>query len=90
MSAQPVKKEILPVETDVNKLVNFVCGANILRDSEMIPLKADSEYPDWLWSLNCGSPPDISELDPSDITYWKRLRKLSLRRNHELMKVKKF
>lgn len=90
MSAQPVKKEPLPVETDVDKLVNFVCGANILKDSEMIPLKVDSEYPDWLWKLNCGPPPELSTLDPSDVTYWKRLRKQALRRKAELMKIKKF
>ncbi|TMW44288.1 hypothetical protein DOY81_010635 [Sarcophaga bullata] len=45
------KKEI-PVETDANKLVNYVCGSNVMKKGEDIKLKPDSEYPDWLWTLN--------------------------------------
>ncbi|XP_029658202.2 39S ribosomal protein L54, mitochondrial [Octopus sinensis] len=79
MSAQPVKKEKLPVETDVDKLLKYVCGANIVEGSEMIEIKADHEYPDWLWQLNTGPPPSLDELDPNDRAYWRRLRKMSFR-----------
>ena len=50
-----MEKKILPVETDSHKLVNFVCGTNLLREGgEDIKLKPDSEYPDWLWTLHTG------------------------------------
>lgn len=45
----------MPVETDAKKLVNFVCGSNILKEGQDIELKPDSEYPDWLWNLNIGN-----------------------------------
>ena len=50
-----VEKKIIPVETDPHKLVNFVCGTNLLREGgEDVKLKPDSEYPEWLWTLNTG------------------------------------
>lgn len=45
------EKIVLPVETDTEKLVNYVCGSNILKQGQDVQLKPDSEYPDWLWSL---------------------------------------
>ncbi|GAB1602490.1 39S ribosomal protein L54, mitochondrial-like [Argonauta hians] len=83
MSAQPVKKEKLPVETDVDKIVNYVCGANIIEGSEMIKIKEDHEYPDWLWKLNTGKPPSLDELDPNDRAYWRRLRKMSMQKKRK-------
>lgn len=50
-----VEKSQLPVETDAKKLVTFLCGSNILKEGEDVPLKPDSEYPDWLWKLNTGT-----------------------------------
>ena len=49
-----VEKRVLPVETDAEKLVNYVCGSNILKEGENIKLAPDSEYPEWLWSLKTG------------------------------------
>ena len=49
-----VEKKVLPVETDPEKLVNFVCGSNFLKEGENIKLQPDSEYPEWLWDLNVG------------------------------------
>lgn len=50
-----LEKTELPVETDAQKLVKFVCGSNILKEGQDIELKPNSEYPDWLWKLNIGN-----------------------------------
>ncbi|VVC87910.1 unnamed protein product [Leptidea sinapis] len=83
-----VEKKLLPVETDPEKLVNFVCGSNIYVTGEDV--KEDSEYPDWLWSLNTGKPPRIEDLDPNTKEYWKRVRAAGMRRNNKLKSMKKF
>lgn len=50
-----LKKVELPVETDAYRLVNYVCGTNILKEGgEDIKLKPESEYPDWLYDLYLG------------------------------------
>lgn len=49
-----MEKKIVPVETDAQKLVNYVCGSNVLNGGEEMKLKADDEYPDWLWTLRTG------------------------------------
>lgn len=84
------EKIVLPVETDVNRLVNYVCGSNIYTKGEDVQLKADSEYPDWLWSVPVGAPPKLEELDPETKAYWRKLRKIALKRNNTLSKLKKF
>lgn len=84
-----IEKKVLPVETDTNKLVNFLCGSNVMKSGEDIKLKPDSEYPDWLWSLNT-TPNQLHELDPQTKAYWRKLRTINLRRNNTLAKLKKF
>lgn len=56
----------------------------------MLQLKPDSEYPDWLWTLNTERIIPLEELDPNTKQYWRRLRKMALRRNNQLSKLKKF
>jgi Na+-transporting NADH:ubiquinone oxidoreductase subunit NqrC len=41
----------MDVETDTNKLCNFVCGVNYFKEGEDPPILPDSEYPDWLPSF---------------------------------------
>lgn len=48
-------KVSLEVEKDPHKLVNYVCGSNIMQTGEDIKLKPDSEYPDWLWNVYTGA-----------------------------------
>lgn len=43
-----------PVETNPFKLVEYCCGSNIYKEGEDVKLKPESEYPDWLWTLNTG------------------------------------
>nr|SVE84043.1 EOG090X0KWJ [Daphnia pulex] len=85
-----VQKIVLPVETDPVKLVNYVCGSNILKEGKDVELKADSEYPDWLWSIRLGNHPALEDMDPNTLQYWRRLRKLSLRRQSKLMSLRKY
>ncbi|CAD7078107.1 unnamed protein product [Hermetia illucens] len=85
-----IEKKEIPVETDVNKLVNYVCGSNIYKTGEDVKLKPDSEYPDWLWKMNVERIIPLEELDPNSKQYWRRLRKVALRRNNQLSKLKKF
>ncbi|KAL4709510.1 hypothetical protein ACJJTC_007241 [Scirpophaga incertulas] len=83
------KKEI-PVETDPEKLINYVCGSNIYLTGEDIKLKDDSEYPDWLWTLNTGAPPRLESLDPNTKQYWLRVRAAGMKRNNRLKSLRRF
>ncbi|XP_055374573.1 39S ribosomal protein L54, mitochondrial [Condylostylus longicornis] len=85
-----MEKKIIPVETDPNKLVNYVCGSNLKKTGEDIKIKPDAEYPDWLWEMNVDRVIPLEELDPNTKQYWRRLRKLALKRNNQLAKLRKF
>ena len=90
MGAQTIQKPTIEVETDAMKLTRFCCGANIYTAGADPQLKPESEYPEWLWSLRLDrQPPDLSELDPNEHRYWQRLRKMAIRQNNKLMKVRK-
>jgi hypothetical protein len=75
--AQPIgqRRFRLKVEEDPHKLVNNCCGANYHIEGEEIKLKADEEYPEWLWSLPL-RPPRVHELDPKTKEYWERLEEV--------------
>ncbi|RZF45614.1 hypothetical protein LSTR_LSTR010565 [Laodelphax striatellus] len=84
--AAPVEKKRLPVETDVNKLVSFLCGSNLMKEGgQDIQLKPDSEYPDWLWDLHIGKPKTLDEMDPNSLQYWRKVRKLAMKRKNLLL-----
>ncbi|XP_032522024.2 large ribosomal subunit protein mL54 [Danaus plexippus] len=85
-----MEKKELPVETDPEKLVNYVCGSNIYVTGEDVQIKPDSEYPEWLWSLNTGKAPRIEDLDPNTKQYWLRVRTEGMRRNNRLRSMRKF
>lgn len=88
---QSVEKKVLPVETDTEKLVKFVCGTNLLKEGgQDIEIKPDSEYPDWLWNIRTGKAPPLEELDPNTKQYWRKLRKQALKRNNKLKSLRKF
>lgn len=79
----------IPVEEDVNKLLNYVCGLNIYKDGEDIKLKPDSEYPEWLWNIRIEKL-QLSDLNPNTKQYWRFVRKQALKRKNEMHKFKKF
>ena len=77
------------IETDTIKLTTMLCGGNIMKEGSDPVLKEDSEYPDWLWNLHTDRRPvPLEELDPDTYAYWRRLRKIELRRQKQMMKVK--
>lgn len=84
------EKKILPVETDAKRLVSYCCGSNIYKTGEDIKLKPDSEYPNWLWEIRLGPPLPLEALNPDSKEYWRRIRKLAIKRNLQLAKLKKF
>ncbi|XP_061705082.1 large ribosomal subunit protein mL54 [Cydia pomonella] len=85
-----MEKRELPVETDPQKLVTQVCGANIYTTGEDPKLGPDSEYPDWLWELHTGPAPPLESLDPDTKAYWLRVRAAGMRRNNKLRSLRKF
>ncbi|KAM3957217.1 mitochondrial ribosomal protein L54 [Aphomia sociella] len=84
-----MEKKVLPVETDPEKLVNYVCGSNIYTTGEDVKLKEDSEYPEWLWTLRT-KPATLEELDPNTKEYWLRVRAAGMKRNNKLRSMRKF
>ncbi|KAK3867314.1 hypothetical protein Pcinc_027220 [Petrolisthes cinctipes] len=86
-----VEKVRLPVETDPEKLVKFVCGSHpVKEDRQDIELKDDSEYPDWLWELRTGKPLPLEELDPQTKYYWRRVRTMGMKADNLSRKLRKF
>lgn len=86
-----VEKKVLPVETDINRLMTYVCGTNIYKEGgEDVELKPDSEYPSWLWNIRTGPPPPLEEMDPNTKQYWRRLRLLGLRKTKKERATRKF
>ena len=82
---------MLDVETDPEKLVNFLCGGNYQLEGEPIKLKEKSEYPDWLWTMDIKRPkPKSWEIEDKNskeffkatqleaMMKWKRLHKQGL------------
>ena len=68
-----MQKAILDVEEDANKLVTEVCGLNYQLETDPILIKPDSEYPDWLWTINVKRPlPPLEEMVNIDLvkTLW--------------------
>ncbi|XP_036144219.1 39S ribosomal protein L54, mitochondrial [Monomorium pharaonis] len=86
-----VEKKVLPVETDVDRLLTHVCGTNIYKEGgEDVKLKPDFEYPSWLWNIRTGSPPCLEEMDPNTKQYWRRLRLLGIRNTKKERTTRKF
>ncbi|KAB0803977.1 hypothetical protein PPYR_00947 [Photinus pyralis] len=81
------EKRVLPVETDPERLVNYACGTNIFKTGEDVKLLPDSEYPTWLWDVRTGPPPPLEELDPNSKEYWRRVRKMAIKRNTQLARI---
>ncbi|CAH8531997.1 unnamed protein product [Dicrocoelium dendriticum] len=41
-----------------------------------IPLKPDSQYPEWLWNLRTDrKPPPLNQLDRNSYQFWRRVRR---------------
>ncbi|XP_043909822.1 39S ribosomal protein L54, mitochondrial [Protopterus annectens] len=84
-------KEVLKgpeVCKDPALLTTHAMGVNIYKTGKDPELKPDTEYPDWLFTLNLGPPKKLEELDPESLEYWRRLRKYHMWRHNRLHKGK--
>ena len=67
-----------------------MCGLNYRIDGvqEPVKIKPDSEYPDWLWTINVERPlPPLEERDPNTKEYWMQVNRDMKRQRNRLMKV---
>ena len=87
--AQMTERKRMGVETDPEKLVNYVSGLNINNTGEDPKIKPDSEYPEWLWSLRTerGHTP-LEELDQNTAQYWRIIKRQERKRRALLSKTK--
>merc|ERR1719232_1834908 len=82
-----VKMEVV---TDPYKLQEYCCGSNYFLEGEDVKLKEDSEYPDWLWTLDVKRPrPRAHELEPGTIPYYIQLQQEEKEHWRHLVKNKK-
>ncbi|NWY29981.1 RM54 protein, partial [Pheucticus melanocephalus] len=87
-----VPKEALKgpeVCTDPTMLATHAMGVNYFKEGPEVALKAESEYPDWLFQIHLGPPKKLEELDPDSLEYWRRLRKYNTWQRNKLKKGKK-
>lgn len=85
-----VEEEPIEVNKNPEDLVKYCVGSNYFKEGSDVELKPDEEYPDWLWDLHTGPPKTLEELDPETPQYWQKLRKINMKRNNRLAKLKKF
>ena len=74
----------MSVETDPEKLVNFVCGSDYRTEEHRegdVPIKPDSEYPSWLFTMDVTRPkPNAIDMENKNtIEYYERLRHGAMR-----------
>ncbi|KAJ1530945.1 hypothetical protein ONE63_005781 [Megalurothrips usitatus] len=84
-----VAKVKMEVEKDPNKLVNYVCGSNIMQTGEDIKIKPDSEYPDWLWNVYTGPAKKLHDLEPGTKEYLELLKRINIKRALKLKNLSK-
>ena len=79
----------IEVETDPVKLTTYCCGANIFKEGTDPELKADNEYPDWLWELDLEpNKRRIEDLDKETHKYWRKVRKAHIRHQNAMSKLR--
>ncbi|XP_061409397.1 large ribosomal subunit protein mL54 [Lethenteron reissneri] len=85
-------KEVLvdpELSRDPEVLVSHCVGLNYLREGSDPPLRADSEYPPWLFELNVGPPLKLDEVEPDSMEYFRLLRKQHMWRVNKLSRHKR-
>lgn len=58
------------------------------QEGQDVPIKDDSEYPDWIWSLRLGKPLTSNEMEYGTKQYWEQLDFESKIRVKRMLKVK--
>ena len=83
----------MSVETDPEKLVNFVCGSDYRTDEHRegdVQIKPDSEYPSWVFTMDVKRPkPNAIDMENKNtVEYWERVRKEHMWQQKRLMRKK--
>jgi len=83
-------KKKMEVETDPKKLVKYLCGSNyLLEGGQDVELKPDSEYPEWLFTMDVKRPvPTARELPEGTREYFEALLEEKRLRARKLSKKK--
>ena len=81
------------METDPEKLVNFVCGSDYRTDEHRegdVQIKPDTEYPSWVFTMDVKRPkPNAIDMENKNtIEYRDRVRQEHIRQQKRLMKKK--
>merc|ERR1719414_2066677 len=73
-------------ESDPKKLVEYCCGSNYFLEGEDVKLKPDSEYPDWLFTMDVKRPkPMAHEMeDKTTIEYYEKVKEEEAERKYQL------
>uniref|UniRef100_A0A914BWT0 Mitochondrial ribosomal protein L54 n=1 Tax=Acrobeloides nanus TaxID=290746 RepID=A0A914BWT0_9BILA len=88
---QKEKPSKIVVDKDTQKLCQFACIDYKVNSTSPGPiLKANNQYPDWLFKLRLPNPKPLEELDPEKDgwLYWKALRKRQVEEKRFRMKLK--
>ena len=75
--------------------MNFVCGSDYRNEEHRegdVPIKPDSEYPDWLFTMDVSRPkPNARDMkDKNTIEYYEKLRQEHMAMQRRLMRKKLF
>ncbi|TKR94029.1 hypothetical protein L596_008375 [Steinernema carpocapsae] len=79
------------VESDAEKLSKYVCVNYFIQGEEPgPPIKADSEYPEWLFELDLQLPRTLEDLDPEvdGWLYWRALRSRQVEQARRIAKLR--
>ena len=68
-----LKFQEFKVETDTRILRTHCCGLDYKIDADPVPLKPDSEYPDWLFAMDLKRPePPSHEMEYGTMEYFEK------------------
>lgn len=84
-------KKMQEVETDTSRLVSHCCGLDYSVEGGKDPeLGPDSDYPEWLFSMNVRRPkPTSDELEPGTMEHYLAMREEHAIRQRKIKKLKR-
>lgn len=71
-----------------SNLIVFLIAVLLGQDGADVPLKDDSEYPDWIWTMRLDKQPKATDMEPGTREYWQQLAHESNTRLKRFMSVR--